>query len=105
MRWLVYTGVGLSFCFYLAAVIVSGVACGPHGGSDRQSYLAGMGRKECGTSSGLLQIFNIVSRVVNIANDFYLLLIPIPAILKLNLPGRRKFEVLVIFLAGFGYVI
>ncbi|KAF2179609.1 hypothetical protein K469DRAFT_673989 [Zopfia rhizophila CBS 207.26] len=102
IRWLVYIGIVLSFCYYLAAAIVNGVICGPRGGTDRLAYLAGMAGPECGNPSGLIQIFSIASGVVNLTNDFYLLIIPLPAILKLKLPARRKFGVLVIFLAGTG---
>lgn len=100
VRWTVYAGVGLSFCYYLAAAIVSGVICGPKGGTDRLSYLAGMAGEKCGDPGGIIQILSIVSGVVNLLNDLLLLLLPLPPVFKLHLPLKQKLGVLLIFLAG-----
>lgn len=100
---MVYLGVTLSFIFYLAAAIVNGIICGPKGGNDRLAYLAGMAGQQCGDPAGLIQIFSITSGVLNLLNDLYLLILPLPAIMQLKLHPKRKLGVLFIFLAGVAY--
>jgi hypothetical protein len=102
IRRLVYIGVIISFCYYLTAAIVSGMVCGPKGGTDQLSYLAGMAGQECGDPAGIIQIFSITLGVVNLVNDLYLLIIPLPAIVKLKLVPRKKIGVMLIFLTGAG---
>ena len=105
IRWMVYAGVSFSFCFYLAVAIVNGVICGPKGGSDRLAYRAGMAGQKCGDPAGIIMIFSIASGSVNLLNDLYLLILPLPAIIKLQLPLRKKIGVMFIFLAGAACVI
>jgi hypothetical protein len=102
IRWLVYIGVIISFCYYLTAAIVNGIVCGPKGGTDRLSYLAGMAGQECGDPAGLIQIFTVISGVVNIINDLYLFILPLPAIRKLHMDRRKKRGIMFIFLTGAG---
>ena len=97
-------GISVSFCFYLAAAIVNGVVCGPKGGTDQIAYLAGLAGQECGNPAGVIQILSITSGVVNLVNDLYLLILPLPAILKLKMATKQKIGVMLIFLTGAGYV-
>lgn len=100
IRWLVYIGVTVSFCFYLATAVINAIMCGPRGGTDQRAYLAGSFSEECSSKTSLFQVFSIASGVVNLANDLYLLVLPLPAILKLNMAPRKKLGVIFIFLAG-----
>ncbi|PVH97624.1 hypothetical protein DM02DRAFT_532845 [Periconia macrospinosa] len=59
-----------------------------------------MAGKRCGDPAGLIQIFTITSGVVNLVNDLYLLILPLPAIAKLRLDRKKKLGVLFIFLVG-----
>lgn len=104
VRWLVYAGVVVSFCLYLAIAVISGVICGPKGGSDRLAYLAGIAGQECDNPAGLIQISSIASGVVNLASDVYLLILPLPTIIKLKLPLKKRLGVMFIFMAGVAYV-
>ncbi|KAF2635620.1 hypothetical protein P280DRAFT_473719 [Massarina eburnea CBS 473.64] len=100
LRRLVFVGIVVTGVFYLYSAIYYGVACGPKGGVDRLSYLAGMAGKSCHNPTGFIQINNILQGAFNVFSDFYILFIPIPAIVKLHLPLQRKLAVLMIFLTG-----
>lgn len=100
LRRLVFIGIGVTAAFYLYSAIYFGIACGPKGGVDRYSYLAGMAGKSCHDPYGFIQINNIMQGAFNVFSDLYILIIPIPAILKLHLPLRRKVAVLLMFLTG-----
>lgn len=107
VRRLVYAGVILSALYYIASAAVNGAVCGPRprNGTDRLAYLGGMAGPECQNSAGIIQILSIASGAVNVLCDFYLFLLPLPAISKLNLPTRRKTGVFLIFFTGAGYVL
>lgn len=103
LRRLVIGGIVVTGAAYLYSAIYYGVACGPKGGTDRFSYLAGMAGKKCHDPTGYIQINNIMMGAFNVCSDLYILIIPIPAILKLHLPSRKKIQVLMIFLTGLWY--
>ena len=46
------------------------------------------------------QILTLVSGVVNVATDLYLLILPIQPLMLLKLRGRRKLGLLLVFMAG-----
>lgn len=100
IRRLVYTGIVATGLYQLGAAITFGVICGPKGGQGRISYLAGMASRECGDPAGTVQILSVATGAVSLFCDLYLLVLPLPAIAKLNLPKRRKTGVMLIFLTG-----
>lgn len=102
LRRLCYIGIVVTGVFYAYCAISFGVTCGPKGGLDRAAYLAGVAGPTCRDPTGYIQINNILMGAFGVFSDFYLLIIPIPAILKLHMPIKRKLGVLIIFLAGFG---
>jgi hypothetical protein len=104
IRWMVYIGVIASFLYYLAAAIVNGLVCGPKGGTDHMAYLAGMAGPQCSDTAGVIQILSITSGAVNLVNDLYLLILPLPPIMKLKMATKQKISVMCIFLAGTAYV-
>ena len=104
VRRLVYGGLIVSGLYAIANSVSNGIACGPRGGTDYLSVLAGMAGKACGNPSGIVQIFSVTSGVVNFVVDFYLLVIPLRAISKLRLPTKQKIGVFFIFLTGIGFV-
>jgi hypothetical protein len=104
IRYLVYIGIIVTGIYHVSASIANGILCSPKGGHDRMAYVAGFSRRECQDSSGPVQAISLASGAVNMFTDFYLLVIPLPAIYKLNLPTQRKAGVLFIFLTGAGYV-
>ena len=86
----------------MAATIANGVVCGPKGGQDRASYLAGMAGTKCGDPTGIIMLLSVISGAVNLAQDLFLMILPLPAVSNLNLPKRRKTGVFLIFLTGAG---
>lgn len=104
VRRLVYIGLVVSGLYNVVIAIVNGIVCGPHGGTDRVSYLAGMASQRCGDPSGIIQMFSIQLGALNLIVDLYLLIIPLRAISTLSLPTKRKIGVFFIFMAGAGYV-
>ncbi|MCJ1244727.1 hypothetical protein MMC30_001926 [Trapelia coarctata] len=73
------------------------VLCGPKDGRSQYSYLSALASKKCARSGPLV----IMTGVVNVISDLYLIMLPIPAVWSLNLPFRKKVGVLAIFLTGF----
>ena len=51
------------------------------------------------------QILTLISGVVNVVTDLYLLVLPIPSLMLLKMQGRRKLGLLLIFMAGFMQVL
>ncbi|KAI9649220.1 hypothetical protein NHQ30_001788 [Ciborinia camelliae] len=100
VRILVVTGLILSAAWYIAAAAIIVTRCGPKGGTDRISYLAGLASPTCGH----ILTCTIVTGVVNIVIDVYLLVIPLAAISHLHLPRKRKIGVFFIFLTGGGTI-
>ena len=49
-------------------------------------------------------VTEVVTGVINTVTDFYLFVLPIPIILRLRLPRRRKIGVFIVLGAGFMYV-
>jgi hypothetical protein len=102
-RRLVVVGIAVTSSFHLYIAIYYRVACGPKGGLDRLSYLAEMAGKTCHDPTGFIQVNNIPQSAFNVFSNLYILIVPILAILKLQLPTRKKLQVLMIFLTGLRY--
>ena len=95
MRWLrisVYIGATITTLFYGAVTIVLLVYETPRNSSWSAWELNPEQSKSVNVS--------IPTGAVGLAIDTFLLLLPIPAVFKLEMPTRRKFGVLVIFMTG-----
>ncbi|KAF2259368.1 hypothetical protein CC78DRAFT_621089 [Lojkania enalia] len=99
LRRLCYVGIVGTLPVHIAGAIIYAVGCGPRGGYGRASLMAGLAR--CRGPGGLVMTYNVAQGAFHVFSDFYLLLIPIPAILKLHLPRRKKIGVFLIFFSGF----
>ncbi|KAF2837753.1 hypothetical protein M501DRAFT_937037, partial [Patellaria atrata CBS 101060] len=97
---LVYTGIIISFIGHLAPGIMISVLCRPVGGYGRENYLAGMSRPTCAGVKGPVPRASLTLGVVSVFTDFYILIIPIPAIWSLKAPLRKKLGVYLIFMSG-----
>jgi hypothetical protein len=64
-----------------------------------------MAGKMCHDPTGYIQINNVLQGAFGVFSDLYILVIPIPAILKLHLPTQRKLAVLSMFLTGSLWVV
>lgn len=93
LKFLVWSGILVNGAFYFSAMIVILVACTPQRGSN---YLETFASPRCSKMMEMslsIGIFSVIS-------DVYLLIIPIPAVLPLQLPTRQKVGVLTVFLTG-----
>jgi hypothetical protein len=102
LRWLRYmavTGMIVTGLFYWATLIVFAAMCAPMGSGpqSQMSYLQALASAKCEDSRPL----TVVTGVVNVVSDLYLILLPLPAVWSLNLPLRKKLGVSMIFLTGF----
>ena len=98
LRWLRYLAwFGMTFhgLFYTAAMIVISVTCSPRTGQERTDWLAATISPKCP-----YMLLPTVSGAVNVLSDFYLLILPLPALWRLHLPTRKKLEVLAVVLTG-----
>ena len=94
LRHLVLLGIVVTGLFYLANVIVFASLCAPRPG---QGYLEASTMPLC---SKRTVTFSLFSASFNIVTDFYILLLPIPAVMGLQMPTKRKVGVLAIFATG-----
>ena len=82
-----------SSVFYVTVSITGFVMASPW---PRESFLTGL------RSSHSLEFtkFNIPTGVISILVDWYLLILPIPAVWSLQLSTAKKFGVLIVFMTG-----
>ena len=93
MRLSIFAGILVTGLWYLAHVVVFAVLCSPRPG---QSYLEATSTSNC--QKGVT--YSVFEGAFDIISDFYLLILPIPAILGLQMPTKRKFGVLAVFGTG-----
>lgn len=93
MRYCVWFGIIFAALFYSSGVIVPFIMCGPYRGRD---WLEASQTTRCMR----LENYGLATGVVNILSDFYLLIIPIPAIWSLQMPTRKKVGVCAMFMTG-----
>jgi hypothetical protein len=95
-RWtrnLIYFGLVTTFVMYLATTVAFGVLCLPRPG---ESWLEALLSPRCTKSLSM----TYVQGIFNVVSDFYVLIIPIPVTLKLQLPLQKKIGVCAIFMTG-----
>jgi len=96
LRWLrilVHLGATFNILFYFSGSIALVVLASPRHG---QNYLEVLEGPASTHSKTLL----IVQGVVNVVSDFYLLVVPLPAVWGLKLPLKKRFGILAIFGTG-----
>ena len=90
IRYLIYFGIAFQALFYLASIGVysaSEATCTKGAIAQADLYLEEW-------------IFTVVSGVFNVVTDFYVLILPIAVVWRLQLAPRRKIGVIGIFLTG-----
>lgn len=95
-RWMkicIWLGVTVCSVWHLAGIIVTFCLCIPSRGLDWYWM---------SQSAQCMKLvpYGIAQGVFNVLSDFYLLIIPIPAVLSLQMPARRKAGVCAIFMTG-----
>ena len=93
MRSLIFLGIGVTGLFYFTNIIVFASLCAPRRG---ETYVQASASLECKRSV----TYSLFTASFNIVTDFYMLFLPIPAVLGLQMPGKRKIGVLAIFGTG-----
>ncbi|KAL8817044.1 MAG: hypothetical protein Q9223_004056 [Gallowayella weberi] len=88
MRYLIFFGVAFNFLFYTIYLFIYAFYC-PNTS------------KRAPTCEHSIKDIGVVAAAINIASDFYILLIPLCAISNLQLPPKRKLGLLAIFFTGF----
>jgi len=92
-RYFIYFGIIATSLFYLASMLFSIIACSPWSGESR---LAALSSARCAQDKRL----GYVMTVFNVCSDFYLLVIPINIVSKLQMPRRKKIGVISLFMLG-----
>lgn len=97
IRILVYVGIGSIFSVYTLATILVGYFCFP------RSKLGNSWSEALADSNCVAQarIATYVVSAFGVTSDFYILGLPIPSILRLKLPRRKKVAVFALFMTGF----
>ena len=96
LRWLIYTGAGVTTVFYVTTTIVLfALSTPPPGVSLAQKFASFLEPGRSGFLDTVLAVgyFNLIT-------DFYILLLPISGVIRLQLPKRRKIGVILIFMTG-----
>lgn len=94
LRILIFIGITFHLILYSTSFVLEFVFCYPRRG---QSYLMSFAAPHCTVDAARL---GIAQGVGNIIGDFYLLLIPLPVVLKLQISLQKKIGVIAIFLTG-----
>ena len=94
IRYLVYAGISSSFVFYTTTTAVDGYLCLPHHG---ESWVLALLTPRCHRQVVLVAY---VQGPFNILSDLFLLLLPLPAVWKLQVSPQKKFGIIAIFLTG-----
>ena len=97
LRNLVFFGIIFNFLYTVACFLTFAILCFPARG---QSWTLNLQTPKCLRSVQL----GFTQGAINIACDFYLLLIPLPAVLTLQIPTRKKLGIVSIFTTGLMYV-
>jgi hypothetical protein len=96
LRWLrilVHLGATFNILFYFSGSIALVVLASPRHGQNYLQVLEGPAGRHGKT-------LVIAQGVVNVVSDFYLLIVPLPAVWGLKLPLKKRFGILAIFGTG-----
>lgn len=90
---MIYFGMATCFVWYMATATAMTVLCVPrHGETWFQAVLS----SRCHSAI----VMTYVQGIFNIVSDFYILLLPMPVVWKLQLTLQKKIGVSVIFMTG-----
>jgi len=90
MRYLIYTGIAFQALFYLASV-------GFYSEAEALCVSSASAQTKFYTREWT---FTIVSGVINVLTDFYVLILPVATVWSLQLTSRQKIGIIGIFLTG-----
>ena len=93
-RYSIYFAMAFSFPLYWLSVVIDSYYNAPHIGEEWSEAIIA----ERGVASS---IWGVVQGALNVLLDMFILMIPIPVILRLHLPAKKKAGTCVVFLTGF----
>lgn len=101
LRWMriaSIAGIVLNVSYHISLSIAFGAMCAPSPGMgfDQFAYLAAFVSDKCTRTKVLV----VIQGVGNVVIDFFLLLLPLPAIWNLQMPLRQKIKTSAMFLIG-----
>lgn len=94
IKYAIYFGIMANLVFYATNAVIFGVLCLPRHG---QTWLELTLTAKCWRTI----LLDYVQGIFGVVSDFYIFIIPIPPVIKLKLPLRKKVGVLAIFATGF----
>jgi hypothetical protein len=96
MRWCCWVGIAILFCAYWSLVPVSAVYNFPHGGEHWDLAMS--------MDSIPAQVPFLVMGVVSVASDLYILILPLPVLLRLHVNWKKKIGLCLVFAAAIMFV-
>lgn len=96
MRWCCYLGIGFLFCAYWSLVPVSVIYNFPQDGERWDLAMS--------LDSVPAQLPFVIIGLVSIISDLYILVLPLPALFKLQVSWRRKFGLCLMFMTAIMFV-
>lgn len=99
LRLLVYGGILVTGMIHFSIMVAIAAVCAPRHGYTKLDYLSAMSAPKCARNDYL----NTWPGLFNIISDFYLLIIPLPAVWGLQLPTSKKVGISALFLTGLTY--
>lgn len=88
-----YIGIAWATIISLTSIVVAGALCAPR---DGESFSSMAVAERCTHE----EIWAVVQGALNMALDFYILCLPIPMVLSLQMGRKRKIGVMAIFMTG-----
>lgn len=93
MKRLAWIAILVTGLFYFSITIAKIALCAPRGS---ETYIMAFSTRRCNNT----KVLGVVTGVFNIVSDLYLLILPVPAVLKLQVSDRDKFRSLTAFMTG-----
>ena len=92
-RLFIYLGIWVIFIYYMVTASIFVGLCSPRHG---ESWPVALLSSRCGET----MVMTYVQGIFNIVSDFYVLVLPLPVVWKLQLPLRKKIGVSAVFMTG-----
>lgn len=97
-KYLIYFGIIITFLYYFATALLI-ISWIPKDINNETSWLITLGN----SAQFRKNIINGVHQgIFNVVSDLYVLILPIPAVWKLQLPWRKKIGICIVFATGLG---
>lgn len=92
LRYIIIIGIGFCFAVYSTNFAIAVYFCSPHSGKEWDLKVF--------SSCTTIGFYNIISGAANMALDIFMLGLPIPVVLRLQLPKKKKIGVLAMSMTG-----